>query len=50
MWGNVFTSAGMMLGLERSNALIAICANDRANRNASADFEVALDVVEGLLA
>jgi hypothetical protein len=49
MWGDVFTPARTKLGLERSKALIAIYANDRANRNVSADFEVALDVVEGLL-
>jgi hypothetical protein len=49
VWGDVFTSARTKLGLERSKALIAICANDRANKNVSADFEVALDVVEGLL-
>jgi hypothetical protein len=49
MRGNVFTSARTKLGLERSKALIAICANDRANRNVSVDFEVALDVVEGLM-
>jgi hypothetical protein len=49
MWGNVFTSARTKLGLERAKALIAICTVDRANRNVSADFGVALNVVDGLL-
>jgi hypothetical protein len=49
MWRDDSTSARTKLGLERSKALIAICANDRANRNVAAAFEVPIDVVEGLL-